>query len=65
VLAIAASICAFIRAYVLVLSGFKQGEFVHKKIIQALLYASMNEFYARVPIGRIMNRLTKDLRELD
>lgn len=25
----------------------------------------MNEFYARVPIGRIMNRLTKDLRELD
>lgn len=64
-MSIAASICAFVRAYTLVLSGFKQGELVHKKIVQSLLYASLNDFYARVPTGRIMNRLTKDLRELD
>lgn len=38
---------------------------MHKKIIKSLLYASLTEFYNRVPIGRIMNRLTKDLRELD
>lgn len=59
------SFCAFLRAYTLVLSGFKQGEKVHKKIVQSLLYANLNEFYLRVPVGRIMNRLTKDLRELD
>ena len=59
------SICALFRAYTLVISGFKQGEIVHKQIVQSLLYASLNEFYSRVPVGRIMNRLTKDLRELD
>lgn len=62
VMSVGASICAFVRAYTLVLSGFKQGELVHKRIVQSLLYASLNEFYARVPTGRIMNRLTKDLR---
>lgn len=64
-MSVAASVCAFVRAYTLVLSGFKQGELVHKRIVQSLLYASLNDFYARVPTGRIMNRLTKDLRELD
>lgn len=61
-MSVAASLCAFVRAYTLVLSGFKQGELVHKRIVQSLLYASLNDFYARVPTGRIMNRLTKDLR---
>lgn len=32
---------------------------------KALLYASLGNFFNRVPIGRITNRLTKDLRELD
>ena len=34
-------------------------------MIKGLLYAGLSEFYNRVPIGRIVNRLTKDLRELD
>ena len=59
------SVFAFIRAYVLVISGFKQGEKIHKKITKSLLYASIGDFYGRVPVGRILNRLTKDLRELD
>lgn len=41
-MSVAASACAFVRAYTLVLSGFRQGELVHKKIVQALLYASLN-----------------------
>lgn len=64
-LSVLSSLSAFLRAYILVLSGFKQGEIVHRKIIKSLLYASLNEFYSRIPVGRIMNRLTKDLRELD
>ena len=34
-------------------------------MIKNLLYASLGNFYNRVPTGRIVNRLTKDLRELD
>ena len=54
-----------IRAYTLVMGGIKCGTTVHKKITKALLYASLNKFYNRVPIGRIINRLTKDMREID
>ena len=32
---------------------------------KALLYASLGNFFNRIPVGRIINRLTKDLRELD
>lgn len=38
---------------------------MHRLMINALLKASLRKFYSRVPIGRIVNRLTKDLRELD
>lgn len=44
------------------MSGAKQGQAVHRSMIKALLYASLGKFYNRVPIGRIVNRLTKDLR---
>jgi hypothetical protein len=50
------------RARTLVIGGIKCGSKVHKKITKALLYASLNRFYDRVPLGRIFNRLSKDLR---
>ena len=34
-------------------------------MIKSLLKANLIKFYNRVPIGRIINRLAKDLRELD
>jgi ABC-type multidrug transport system fused ATPase/permease subunit len=34
-------------------------------MVKKLLYASLSNFYNRIPTGRIVNRLTKDLRELD
>lgn len=34
-------------------------------MIKSLLYASLSKFFNRVPVGRIVNRLTKDLREID
>ena len=30
-----------------------------------LLYAPLNEFYDRIPIGRIINRFSKDLANID
>lgn len=47
--------------FILIKSGIRQGRIVHKKIIKALLYASTTKFYNRVPLGRILNRLSKDL----
>ena len=32
---------------------------------KAMLYASLGNFFNRIPVGRIINRLTKDLRDLD
>lgn len=53
---------AFFRALTLVFSGVKQGGIAHKKMIKGLLYASIPEFFDRVPVGRILNRVSKDLR---
>ena len=55
----------FARATILLLALNNQSKLVHDKMIKGLLYADLNEFYNRVPLGRIINRLTKDLRELD
>jgi len=49
----------------LILSSCRQGESVHRAMMKSLLYASLSNFFNRIPVGRIINRLTKDLRELD
>jgi len=55
----------FVRAAIMLRANNNQSKLVHDKMIKGLLYADLNEFYNRVPLGRIVNRLTKDLRELD
>jgi hypothetical protein len=42
-------------------SGAKQSKVAHQSMIKGLLYAGLSDFYNRVPKGRIINRLTKDL----
>lgn len=64
-LSISATFFSGTRAYILVSSGIKQGRTLHKKVIKALLYASITNFYNRVPIGRILSRMSKNLREID
>lgn len=34
-------------------------------MISNLLFSSLNEFFDRVPLGRILNRLSKDLNAID
>lgn len=34
-------------------------------MLKSLLYASITQFYNRIPIGRVINRLSKDLRIVD
>jgi len=54
-----------IRTYGVVMAIVRLGRFLHKRVLKSLLYASLTQFYNRVPIGRILNRLSKDLRQID
>ena len=52
-----------LTSYLILINGLKkQSKVVHKEMIKRLLYASLSNFFNRVPTGRIINRLTKDLR---
>lgn len=64
-LSISASLFSGSKAFILIISGIRLGKIVHKKMMKSLLYASITKFYNRVPIGRILNRLSKDLRQID
>ena len=65
IFAILASMFSGTRAFILVGSGIRQGRLIQKKMMKSLLYASITKFYNRVPIGRVLNRLSKDLKEID
>jgi ATP-binding cassette subfamily C (CFTR/MRP) protein 1 len=62
---IGSTIFVFINVYVLLISSIHQGREVHSSIIKRVLYSSYTSFFNRVPIGRILNRLGRDLKELD
>lgn len=64
-LILVAVVFIFIRATLFLIAGNNQSKLVHNCMIKSLLYADLNNFYNRVPVGRIINRLTKDLRDLD
>jgi ATP-binding cassette subfamily C (CFTR/MRP) protein 1 len=63
--AISTTIFGFIRVLTLAISGVRQGAASHKKMIKGLIYASITGFYDRIPTGRILSRVSKDLRQLD
>ena len=52
----------YILNYSNTISFARQSITVHKQMIKSLLYASLGDFFNRVPTGRIVSRLTKDLR---
>lgn len=55
---------AGMRALVLLVFSFITCRIIHNNIIKTLFYASINDFFDRIPIGRILNRLSKDLTVL-
>ena len=54
-----------IRAFTLVRSNLKAVKKLHKNMIKGLLKAPINNFYDRIPIGRILNRFSDDLNVCD
>lgn len=56
---------AFMRAITFAFSNTAMSRFVHRSMQENLLFSSLNEFFDRVPMGRILNRLSKDLNTID
>lgn len=56
---------AFVRALLVAHSSPRMSNFIHESMISNLLFSSLNEFFDRVPLGRIFNRLSKDMSSVD
>lgn len=56
---------AFFRSLLVSFSSPKMSYYIHEVMISNLLFSSLNEFFDRVPLGRIFNRLSKDLNSVD
>ena len=56
---------AFIRSLLVAHSSPKMSILIHEAMISNLLFSSLNEFFDRVPLGRIFNRLSKDMSSVD
>ncbi|KAG8452189.1 hypothetical protein GDO86_004109 [Hymenochirus boettgeri] len=54
----------FIRGYVFVKSTIKASTKLHDQLFQKVLYSSM-KLFDTTPLGRILNRFTKDMDEVD
>ncbi|CAD8155775.1 unnamed protein product [Paramecium pentaurelia] len=65
VLSLSYGILAFLRSWALVIVSCNQANNMHNKMVSCLMYAPQCQFFERVPLGRIMNRLTKDQNVLD
>ncbi|CAD8163791.1 unnamed protein product [Paramecium octaurelia] len=59
------AILAFIRALTIIRQSIKSSSKIHDEMMNCLMYAPQCSFFERVPLGRIMNRLTKDINQLD
>ena len=55
----------FIRTWMLFAQSIKCSRQIHKDMLSRIVRAPINLFFDRVPTGRVLNRLSKDLAVLD
>lgn len=60
-----ASLSLLLRALFLISGGVKAGTRVHSAMVERLINAPINLFYDVTPLGRILNRLSKDQIEIE
>ena len=65
VLSLTFALMAFARIMFLVIRNIINSKKLYYKIMNNLLMAPLTEFYERIPAGRILNRLSKDLASVD
>ena len=59
------TILGFIRAIICMLLGVKVSRLVHSGMTYRIFHAKILEFLSRVPTGRILNRFTADIENID
>jgi ABC-type multidrug transport system fused ATPase/permease subunit len=65
VLGTIACLFIFVRALVISLAGVKAASAIHASMLHRLIRAPINLFYDVTPLGRILNRLSKDTNDID
>ncbi|KRX07927.1 P-loop containing nucleoside triphosphate hydrolase [Pseudocohnilembus persalinus] len=65
ILSLSISMGTLFRASVAILCNFRCIIQLHQQMMVHLIYAPLNEFFDRIPQGRILNRLSKDINILD
>ena len=65
ILALVYGFFSLARAAILCYSNLKVSRKLHYFIMRSLLFAPLNEFFERVPAGRILNRISKDINVVD
>lgn len=58
-------VAAFLRALIQAFSTPRMSHIIHQSMLSNLLFAPLNQFFDRVPLGRIINRFSKDLSSID
>lgn len=64
-LALSFALFCLIRALMLLLQSLKCSRTMHNDMIARIIRAPVNLFFDRVPIGRLLNRFSKDLTTID
>jgi hypothetical protein len=65
ILAITYGFFSLMRAALLCCKNIQVSRKLHYLMMRSLFLSSLNEFFERVPTGRILNRLSKDLTVVD
>ena len=55
----------FLRVALLIVPGLKVSSVLHNRLIKRVFNAPINLFYDVTPIGKILNRFSKDLAIID
>jgi ATP-binding cassette subfamily C (CFTR/MRP) protein 1 len=64
-LAVLTSIFVFLRIMLLVCATLKASKSLHNRLIENVMSAPINLFFDVTPIGKILNRFSRDLQMLD
>ena len=59
------ALCIFARVAILLFGSLKATKILHNKIFAKVIRAPINIYFDVTPIGKILNRFSKDLQVLD
>lgn len=63
--ALVTALCIFARVAILLFGSLKATKILHNKIFAKVIRAPINIYFDVTPIGKILNRFSKDLQVLD